>query len=84
MAFFDLDGTLLNKQSQLDEEVIQALHHIRDNGILPVIATGRGHFELDNLMAQSGITSAVAMRKPINSSSLEGLTPRLIGCSSKN
>lgn len=61
MAFFDLDGTLLNQQSQLDEEVIQALHHIRDNGILPVIATGRGHFELEGLMAQSGITSAVAM-----------------------
>lgn len=61
MAFFDLDGTLLNQQSKLDEEVIQALHHIRRNGVLPVIATGRGHFELDSLMAQSGITSVVAM-----------------------
>ncbi|GHU36249.1 hydrolase [Bacilli bacterium] len=61
MAFFDLDGTLLNKNSQLDEEVIQALHHIRRKGILPVIATGRGHFELDALMTQAGITSAVTM-----------------------
>jgi Cof subfamily protein (haloacid dehalogenase superfamily) len=61
MAFFDLDGTLLNRTSQLDDEVVQALHQIRQNGILPVIATGRGHFELDELMAQSGITSAIAM-----------------------
>ncbi|GAB2022489.1 Cof-type HAD-IIB family hydrolase [Pseudolactococcus yaeyamensis] len=51
----------MNSQSQLDEEVIQALHHIRRNGILPIIATGRAHFELEAFMAQSGITSAVAM-----------------------
>ncbi len=61
LAFFDLDGTLLNKDSQLDESVSQALHTIRDNGILPIIATGRGHFELEELMAQSGITSAITM-----------------------
>lgn len=61
LAFFDLDGTLLNKNSELDESVRQALHTIRDNGILPIIATGRGHFELEELMAQSGITSAIAM-----------------------
>ena len=61
LAFFDLDGTLLNKNSELDESVRQALHTIRDNGILPIIATGRDHFELEELMAQSGITSAIAM-----------------------
>ncbi|MDR1606470.1 MAG: Cof-type HAD-IIB family hydrolase [Streptococcaceae bacterium] len=61
IAFFDLDGTLLNAQSQLDDDVSQALHQIRRNGVLPVIATGRGHFELETLMAQSGINSAVAM-----------------------
>ena len=61
LAFFDLDGTLLNKKSQLDKEVITALHTIRDKGTLPIIATGRGHFELTELMALSGITSAIAM-----------------------
>ena len=61
LAFFDLDGTLLNKKSQLDKDVIQALHTIRDKGTLPIIATGRGHFELTELMALSGITSAIAM-----------------------
>ena len=50
LAFFDLDGTLLNSQSQLDTDVIDAIHEIRRNGVLPFIATGRGHFELDNIM----------------------------------
>ncbi|AYG00709.1 Cof-type HAD-IIB family hydrolase [Lactococcus allomyrinae] len=61
LAFFDLDGTLLNSKSQLDEEVILALHQIRENGVLPFIATGRGHFELDNIMKLTGISGAVAM-----------------------
>lgn len=61
LAFFDLDGTLLNKNSQLDKSIIKALHTIRDKGTLPIIATGRGHFELTELMDVSGITSAIAM-----------------------
>ncbi|WP_172208217.1 Cof-type HAD-IIB family hydrolase [Lactococcus hodotermopsidis] len=61
LAFFDLDGTLLNSQSQLDTEVIKALQQIRQNGVLPIIATGRGHFELEAIMTQSGITSAISM-----------------------
>lgn len=61
LAFFDLDGTLLNAQSQLDQEVIDALAQIKANGVLPFIATGRGHFELGQIMAESGITGAVAM-----------------------
>ncbi|MFC4652154.1 Cof-type HAD-IIB family hydrolase [Lactococcus nasutitermitis] len=61
LAFFDLDGTLLNSKSQLDDEVISAIHKIRENGVLPIIATGRGHFELDWIMKQTGITGAIAM-----------------------
>lgn len=29
LAFFDLDGTLLNSQSKLDQEVIEGIHRIR-------------------------------------------------------
>lgn len=61
LAFFDLDGTLLNAQSQLDQEVIDGLSRIRENGVLPFIATGRGHFELDGIMKATGINGAVAM-----------------------
>lgn len=61
LAFFDLDGTLLNANSQLDEEVISGIHKIRENGVLPFIATGRGHFELDSIMNLTGISGAIAM-----------------------
>ncbi len=61
LAFFDLDGTLLNSKSQLDQEVIEALSRIRENGILPFIATGRGPFELKHLINNSGINGAVSM-----------------------
>lgn len=61
LAFFDLDGTLLNEQSQLDKEVVAAVHEIRKNGILPFLATGRGHFDLDKIMEETGITGAVTM-----------------------
>ena len=61
LAFFDLDGTLLNSQSKLDQEVIEGIHRIRENGVLPFIATGRGHFELDEIMSLTGISGAVAM-----------------------
>ncbi len=61
LAFFDLDGTLLNSQSQLDGEVIDGIRKIRDNGVLPFIATGRGNFELDDIMKQTGITGAVSL-----------------------
>ena len=61
LAFFDLDGTLLNAKSQLDLDVVQAIHQIRANGVLPFIATGRGNFELHDIMKQTGITGAIAM-----------------------
>lgn len=61
LAFFDLDGTLLNSKSQLDDEVVSALHQIRENGVLPFIATGRGIFELDDIMKKTGITGAISM-----------------------
>lgn len=61
LAFFDLDGTLFNAKSQVDPEVVNALQKIRENGVLPFIATGRGHFELDKVMDATGISGAVAM-----------------------
>ncbi|MDR2976845.1 MAG: Cof-type HAD-IIB family hydrolase [Streptococcaceae bacterium] len=61
LAFFDLDGTLLNAESKVDQEVVDGLSQLRENGILPFIATGRGHFELRQIMKVSGITGAIAM-----------------------
>ncbi|GBG97144.1 Cof-type HAD-IIB family hydrolase [Lactococcus termiticola] len=61
LAFFDLDGTLLNAESKVDAEVAWAIAKIRENGVLPLIATGRGHFELGPIMEATGITGAIAM-----------------------
>ncbi len=59
IAFFDLDGTLLNAETQLDEDVIDAMHQLQKNDVLPVISSGRNLFEARNIMAQTGIDSLV-------------------------
>lgn len=60
IVFFDLDGTLLDATSHISPENRKALDHLRVNGFLPVIATGRSVEELDNVLEESGIDS-VAM-----------------------
>nr|WP_274377538.1 HAD hydrolase family protein [Lactococcus lactis] len=44
LAFFDLDGTLLNSQSKLDQEVIEGIHRIRENGVLPFLVPAGENF----------------------------------------
>lgn len=61
VCFFDLDGTLLNAQSQLDDEVIKAIGQLKENGSLPLIATGRSWGEIQGIMRQAGIDSAITM-----------------------
>ena len=61
LVFFDLDGTLLNKQSQISPDNKLALQELRANGYLPIIATGRSIKELKGVLKQSGITSVIMM-----------------------
>lgn len=61
VVFFDLDGTLLNNQSLLDEDVIQAVHQLKEQQVLPVICTGRSNCEIEEIQAQTGITSAITL-----------------------
>ncbi|WP_282801871.1 Cof-type HAD-IIB family hydrolase [Secundilactobacillus kimchicus] len=60
VTFFDLDGTLLNAQTKLDADVIEAMHVLRKNDVLPVISSGRNLFEIRDIMAQTGIDSVVS------------------------
>lgn len=60
VTFFDLDGTLLNAQTQLDEDVISAMHALQANDVLPVISSGRNLFEIRDIMAKTGIDSVVS------------------------
>ena len=46
LAFFDLDGTLLDEHSQITPEISEAMHRLRQNDVLPIIATGRTETEI--------------------------------------
>ncbi|PWF99503.1 Cof-type HAD-IIB family hydrolase [Levilactobacillus bambusae] len=59
LAFFDLDSTLLNADSLVDDEVATAMRQLKSNDVLPVIATGRNIFEIKEIMAVTGINSVV-------------------------
>lgn len=61
LAFFDLDGTLLNQKSEITPEIYGAITKLKENNVLPVIATGRTIIEIEHIMADSGIDSAIAM-----------------------
>lgn len=61
ITFFDLDGTLLDHQSKITPEVKNAIDLLKQNNILPVIATGRTLVEVEAIMEASGIDSAIVM-----------------------
>lgn len=61
ITFFDLDGTLLDGQSKITTEIAAAMHRLKENNVLPVIATGRTEAEIHPIMADAGITSTVTM-----------------------
>lgn len=61
LVFFDLDGTLLNGQSAISENVAQAVRQLKANGFEPVIASGRTHVEIIDIMKEADIESAILM-----------------------
>ena len=64
VVFFDLDKTLLNDEKQVPPENVAALKALEANHVLPVIATGRNYYELDDIMAVTGVRSAIAAHFP--------------------
>lgn len=61
VIFFDLDGTLLNKQSQISERNLQLLERLEANGYLSVIASGRSPIEIEKITKETVIDSYVSM-----------------------
>lgn len=61
VAFFDLDGTLLDEKSQITPEITNAIQALKANHILPMIATGRTVVEIEHIMKDSNIDSAIVM-----------------------
>lgn len=56
-----MDGTLLNSESKVLDTSLQALDKLRENNVIPVIATGRTLIEISHQMKITGIESAVMM-----------------------
>lgn len=61
ILFFDLDGTLLNDQHQVEPEIVRAIKDMRTRGILSIIATGRSVSAISNVLTDCEINSIVAM-----------------------
>lgn len=61
LVFFDLDGTLLNNKSEVDQEVIAALEKLKINGGVPFIATGRSPLEIQHVLDKTPIESFITL-----------------------
>ncbi|OJF92214.1 haloacid dehalogenase [Alkalibacterium sp. 20] len=61
LVFFDLDGTLLNDESLVDEEVKEALVQLKAKGAVPFIATGRSPLEIQHVLEETVIDSFITL-----------------------
>lgn len=61
LVFFDLDGTLLNNKSEVDQEVTVALEKLKENGGVPFIATGRSPLEIQHVLDTTPIESFITL-----------------------
>ncbi|SEL30087.1 hypothetical protein SAMN04488700_0250 [Carnobacterium iners] len=60
-VFFDLDGTLLNRESKIEPEVVKAFEQMQANGHIPFIATGRSPLEIQFILESTTIDSFIAL-----------------------
>lgn len=61
IAFFDIDGTLVNEDKVIPQDTIDAIAQMKEKGIEPVIATGRAPYFLQDLLEVVGIESYVCL-----------------------
>lgn len=61
IVFFDIDGTLLNKQNVIPASTKRAVRRLKENGVIPVIATGRAPILIDEIQEELGIDNIIAM-----------------------
>ncbi|MBM7552927.1 Cof-type HAD-IIB family hydrolase [Thalassobacillus pellis] len=60
IAFFDIDGTLLNHNKELPVETIQAIKDLQKNDVYCAIATGRAPFMFEDIRRTLGIDSFIS------------------------
>lgn len=59
-VFFDIDGTLVNNSRTVLKSTEQAIHSLKQQGILVGLATGRGPFFVQSFMEQLDLDFAVS------------------------
>ncbi|ANZ58404.1 haloacid dehalogenase [Fructilactobacillus lindneri] len=60
LLFFDLDCTLFDNNSKINDEVAATMDQIREHGGLPIIATGRTLYEIPDTLQKTKINTVVA------------------------
>jgi len=61
IAFFDIDGTLVDEEKRIPPDAIEAIERLKARGVEPVIATGRAPYFFRELAAEAGIESWVCL-----------------------
>lgn len=66
LVFFDLDGTLLDRESKLPKENHEVILQLKKNKILPLIASGRSPKEIKEIIKGTPIDSYVSLNGQFN------------------
>jgi Cof subfamily protein (haloacid dehalogenase superfamily) len=87
IIFFDIDGTLYNREKKLPASTKKAVKQLKDAGHIVAIATGRAPFMYDDLREELGINTYVSLNgqyvvlegeviydNPLNRKRLEDIT----------
>jgi len=61
LVFFDVDGTLVTRNNHIPKSTIQAIKQLKQNDVLPVIATGRAPVLIREIANKLKIDSYIAM-----------------------
>jgi len=61
LVFFDVDGTLVTRNNHIPKSTIQAIEQLKQNDVLPVIATGRAPVLIQEIAKKLKIDSYIAM-----------------------
>ncbi|EOL47739.1 Cof-type HAD-IIB family hydrolase [Enterococcus caccae] len=66
LVFFDLDGTLLDKESKIPKENHEVILKLKEKNILPLIASGRSPKEIRQITKDTPINSYISLNGQFN------------------
>ncbi|MGX7418141.1 Cof-type HAD-IIB family hydrolase [Carnobacterium gallinarum] len=61
IVFFDIDGTLLDSKRQIPPSAKEAIAQLKEQGIIPAIATGRPPFRIKEIIDELGIDTHISL-----------------------